>query len=486
MARVLKSADAIKMAHDLFPSFLRQRERVQMLDGWTKGIIPDDQQPFMPKTSTREYGQVREIANSPWLGFIVTSLVQTIFLEGVRMPGKDDNLKAFRTWQRNGWDARQTPLYRAAMSHGAAFAVALPGKDPLTSDKMAVMRGVSAKRMAAFYDDDDTSNWATSVIEAVPYGDPEALSPSDRGWTVRLYDEVAIYSLSCKGDGEDLNQWTYISYEEHEAGVPPVVRYPNSISLDGDSTSEIEPLIPLARRIDQDTFDRLIVQRFGAWKVRYIAGLAKPEDDAAAVATALRLRVEDLLISENAETKFGTLDATDIAGFLSARDSDLRDLSAISQTPPHHMLGLSSNLQAESLAAAEAGLQRKSIEHKTLWGECHEQLFRLTAKINGDIDEVNAYDMQVRWRDMESRSLSQAADALSKLADGLGVPREMLWERIPNWTDLDTERAKALIQDGAIDELLARLTNQAAPRALEGQQPPQPDTGVERGGRVTG
>lgn len=457
MARVMSSASATHLAWMNFPSFLRQREHVDRLDAWHRGTTPENEGPYSPRETTDEYRQLSQIAPTPWLGFVVTSLVQTIFLEGVRMPKAKTNMEAYKTWQRNGWDARQSPLYRAAMAHGMSFGVGLPGTDPLTGARMTKMTAVSARKMAAFYDEDD--DWPSSAIWAFEdVGDSDGLGVrSRRGWYVRLLDETAVHYLYAEGDGEDERQWTYISYEEHPAGVTPVVRYPNSLDLDGRAVGEIEPLIPLARRIDQDTFDRLIVQRFGAWKIRYIAGLAKPDSAQDQVALALRLKVEDLLISDNKDTKFGTLDATDVAGFIAARDADLRDMSAVSQTPPHHMLGLSSNLQAESLAAAEAGLQRKSVEHKTLWGEAHEQFFRLIAKIDGNAAEASAFDMQVRWRDMESRSLAQAADALSKLADGLHVPVEMLWERIPNWTDLDTERAKDLIESGSIDALLADL-----------------------------
>jgi hypothetical protein len=282
----------------------------------------------------------------------------------------------------------------------------------------------------------------------------------DGGYMVRVYDEVATHYIQCRGEGWDRKDWTYISYEEHPLKVPPVARCVNRLDLDGKATGEIEPVIPLLRRIDQDTMDRLVVQRFGAWKIRYIAGMARPSSDQQAIYQAMKLKIEDLLISPDNQTKFGTLDATEIKGFIEAHDADLRVLSAITQTPPHHLLGLSSNLQAEALAAAESGLMRKSVDFKTNAGEFHEQMFRMAATMAGHREEARAFNMQVRWRDTESRSLNQAADALFKLASGLKVPVEMLWERIPGWTDNDSERAKSLIENGSIDALLAELEGQ--------------------------
>jgi hypothetical protein len=89
--------------------------------------------------------------------------------------------------------------------------------------------------------------------------------------------------------------------------------------------------------------------------------------------------------------------------------------------------------------------------------EFYEQMARLSAMVRGDKEEANAYNMQVRWRDTESRSLVQAADALGKLAVQLKIPVEMLWEKVPGWTDNDTARAKSLVEEGGIEALLQEL-----------------------------
>ena len=443
------------MAHQHFPSFLRQKKEVDILDIWHRG--EQKEVIYQPHDVTTEYTELMEKAPTPWLSLIVTAVVQNAELMGVRRAGSSDNMRCWETWQRNRMDGKQAALYRASCAHGLAFGVGMPGVDPLTNAPMTVMSIVSARKMAAFYDDDGEDEFPRLAVRAEPLLGDMGLQV---GWTTRWVDESAVHFLSCKHDGEELSDWTYISYQLHGSAVTPVVRYGAQLDIDGRANSDIKPLIPLAARIDQDTFDRLIVQRFGAWKVRYIAGLARPSGAQDAQAQKMMLRIEDLLIAEDHDTKFGTLDATDLAGFISARDSDLRDMSATSQTPPHHMLGLSSNLQAESLAAAEAGLQRKSRERRTSWGESHESFFRLDAHLRGDIAEATAFDMQVRWRDTESRSMEQAALALGMLATNLKVPVEILWERIPGWTDADVERAKNLVATGGIDTLLAELETQ--------------------------
>lgn len=185
--------------------------------------------------------------------------------------------------------------------------------------------------------------------------------------------------------------------------------------------------------------------------------MAKPDSKTEAAAQRLKLSVEDLLISTSHETKFGVLPASPLKPQIEATDADLRLLAAITQTPPHHLLGLSSNLQAEALAAAESGLQRKSFDFRTNAGEFHEQMARLAAMAEGDMKTAAAFDLQVRWKDTESRSMTQAADSLGKLAVQLKVPVEMLWERIPGWTDDDVQRAKELVEDGSFERLVQEL-----------------------------
>jgi hypothetical protein len=488
----MKQEAARVTAHENFQSFLRSRHQAKLIDKWVRGeqydIDPDDFQdeadavfggrPYKPHNAqtTDEFDDLGTRTPTPWAGLIVRALAQTAFVDGIRMPGKQDNMQAWKTFQANRWDARQGPVHFASIGMGTAYGVVLPGKDPLTGAKRAKMLTRSAKAMAAFYNADD-DEWPDFAIEAhKQYGKNELGQYVHSGWAVRLYDEQVWHRLSCKGDGSDLKDWTYIDHEPHGLPVPPVARCVNRIDLDGRATGEIEPVLPLLRRVDQDVFDRLIVQRFGAWTVRYIAAMAKPAGNAEAA--PLRLSLMDFLVSGDAETKFGAIEGTDPKGFTELTDADLRMLAAVTQTPPHHLLGLSSNLQAEALAAAESGLQRKSADFKMNAGEFHEQMARLTAMVDGNIDEANAFDMQVRWRDTESRSLTQAADALGKMAIQMKIPVEMLWERLPGWTDQDTERAKDIIENGGVDQLLATIADameadQAA--ALAAATPPKPE-----------
>lgn len=462
-------ATAIGMAREHFKSFLEQRADAQVAEDWIRG---NNAQPSKPLQATREYSELQDRAPTPWLGLVVTSVAQALYAEGHRpKKGREDSKVWSKLWQPNGMDARQIPVHRGALGHGLSFVKAKEGLNQLTGEKLTQFRGISALRMAAFYQDLVLDEFPMFTIEA----EPEMIS-GNLGWRVWVTDEEAEYEL-VTADVQGQEKWTYITETRHNAGVPPVVRFANNVDLEGTSHSDITPFIPLASRIDQDTFDRLIVQRFGSWKVRYIAGMAKPSTEEQARLQALALRVEDLLVSPDHETKFGTLDATDLAGYISARDADIRDLAAVTQTPPHHLLGLSPNVSAEGLVEAQAGLMRKVDERKHLFGESWERVLRLGAHMSGMPEEAADFESQMLWKDTESRSLAQSADALGKLATMLGVPFEMLWERIPGWTSKDTEDAKKMVEEQRkADMLMQELALGGAPDFPAGAKPPAPTT----------
>ena len=460
----LKPATAIAMAREHFPEFLAQRAEAEVADQWIRG---ENAKPSRPREQSAETKELEERVPTPWLGLVVTATAQSLYVEGHRPADGRENSQVWkRLWQPNGMDARQIAIHRGALGHGVAFVKAQRGKSMLDGSDLVQFRGVSAMRGAAFYQDPALDEFPMFAIEA----EQERIG-NDVGWRVLLNDETHEYELVTR-DMRGEEKWTFIEHREHNAGVPPFVRFANNLDLDGVSYSDIVPFIPIASRIDQDTFDRLIVQRFGSWKVRTISGMTKPTDEEVARMKALELKVQDILIAENPEARFGTLDATPLDGYIRARDADIRDLAAVTQTPPHHLLGMAPNVGVEGMVEAQAGLMRKVDERKHLFGESWERTLRLGAHMLGMEEEARDFESQMAWKDTESRSLVQAADALGKLAQMLEVPAEMLWERIPGWTTKDTEDAKKLLEERRAEAMLMQELGMGAADGQAAQQPP--------------
>lgn len=439
-------ASTVELTKTLWEQFQTEREHLDLVDKWARGKQPE---PWKPRSANSEYKALQDRSYTPLLNLVVSSLSQACYVDGFRSPLEVDDNPAWKIWQANGFDSRQVAVHRGTFSLGQSFIKVLPGIMP-DRTPMPVVRGISARKMYPVYQNPAEDEWPEYALQ---------VEASGKGWMLSLIDDEVTHRLGIDPESQTLE---YIDFVPHGMGVCPVVRVPNLLDLDGRVMGEVEPFIPVAARIDQVTFDRLMVQRFASWKVRYVAGMAKPETVEEEAAKKLSLRQDDILIAANKDTKFGTLDESPLDGFTAARDSDLMLLSVVSQLPPQYF-GQIANLSADALAMAEASLMRKVAERQATIGEAHEQWMRLAASSVGIDVPVDA---QVKWRDVESRSLAQVADALGKIATQLNFPAQILWEKIPGLTQTDIEEAKRLIEQGdSLQQLFDSLDKQAAPDA---------------------
>lgn len=433
---------------DLLPQWQSERDKLDRIDRWARW---DHDDPHRPRHATAEYRELAARAQAPWGDLVVGSVAQTLYVEGYRRPEAPEDSVGWTIWQANGMDGRQVALHRSALTYGLAFGTCLPGRT-LTGETMPVMRGVSAREMYAVYEDPAHDEWPMYALR---------VRKIKGGYRLQLFDVEVVHEMTVGSIGDKIKYGKPLA---HGVGVPPVVRYKNRFDLEGRSSGEIEPFIPVLGKIDQTSFDRLVVQRFASWIVRTIAGMSVVESAAATDSTVdevkMRLRVEDMLTAESPDTKFGSLPATQLDGFIKAHDSDLSVLAAVSQTPAFELLGQMANLSAEALAAAKSSQTAKSDERKHTFGEDHEQFIRLACHVAGDADGASDFSAQVRWADTSIRSLAQAVDALGKMAQMLGFPPELLWAKVPGFSQQDVDEAKVRLEEsGGMEALLSELVN---------------------------
>jgi hypothetical protein len=440
-------ADVVALIGDeLLPAWQRERRKLDRIDRWARW---HHDAPHKPKRATAEYKELSARAQAPWGDLVVGSVAQTLYVEGYRRPDEPDDATGWRIWQANGFDARQVAIHRSVLTYGLTYATCLPGKT-LAGNPMPVIRGVSPRDMIALYEDPANDDWPLFAL---------AVTKIRGGYRLRVFDESYIYDAKVERVGDKPEPAEPL---EHGAGVCPVVRYKNRFDLEGRATGEIEPLIPLLGKIDQTSFDRLVVQRFASWIVRTIAGMSITESAAAADESVdqakMRLAVEDFLTAEDADTKFGSLPATPLDGFIKAHEADLHVLAAVSQTPAFELMGDLANLSADALAAARASQTAKSDERKHTIGEDHEQLIRLACHLAGDTAGAEDFMAEVRWADTSVRSLAQAVDAYGKMCTMLGYPPELLWPKIPGVSKQDVDEAVKRVKEGSpVDKLLQQL-----------------------------
>jgi hypothetical protein len=136
------------------------------------------------------------------------------------------------------------------------------------------------------------------------------------------------------------------------------------------------------------------------------------------------------------------LDANDLSAYKGAIEEFLKQIAAITRTPPNYLLGQMVNISGDALIAAEKGLTSKVKDKQKDFGGSWEDVMRLAFLAMNDLaNATQAGD--VIWSDPESRTLAQIVDPIVKMRQVLGVPLEVCWQmlgatpqEIQQWTVL--------------------------------------------------
>ncbi|MPZ27533.1 MAG: phage portal protein [Micromonosporaceae bacterium] len=454
----LETADQIKQALEVLRN-TRSREQSRLeriarflhdsVTGAVAGV-------YVPRRATREYRLLVDQSRFNVLDLVVTAVAQNLYVDGFRPTGPggraptSDNAPIWdAVWQPNRMDARQSAIYRDAISYGVSYALVLPG-----DTAPAAITPLSARRLTALYADPANDEWPELAMEV----DHIRTVERRKVMTVRLYDEASVITV----ESDDQLAPRVLSVEQHDLGVVPIVRFRDRYGM-GVSPGKVEPLIPVQQQINQTTFGLAMALQYSAFRQRWATGMEIQEDENGNPIEPFNVAADQMLQSDSPNTKFGTFEQSDLSSYLNARDKQLLHIASVAQIPPHNLLvgaGVS-NISAEALAALEAGHRQDIAEHQVSFGESLEQTLRLAGLAMGDRAAWEDMSAQVVWRDTTPRSLGQVADALGKLAQMLGLPVEILWERLPGFTQQDIDRARQLVQERDAISALDRLVNGA-------------------------
>ncbi|AWY07572.1 portal protein [Streptomyces phage Yosif] len=455
------------LAKQLLAILKRDETRLKRIDRYQQGQHDD---PYMPPQADDEYRLLAKRAVSNWMPLLVGTPAQALYVDGFRRGTVGDtqtprapesSSSEWKHWQRSRLDARQAAVYRGALAFGHSFTVTEKTK------KGVQTKGLSPMKTAALFEDpanDDTPYAALTIVRQ-----PKDETPGKaRLWTSTHEHTVLFKSL------DDEKGVTVGKGVRHGASECPVTRFAASVDLEGRTLGVIEPMIALQNRINQTVFDLLVAQTYTSHEVRYATGMAPPierdedgdpvlDDKGQPKPIPMNHNAKRFLFAEDPDVKFGSLPGGPVSGLIESIDMSIRHLAAVSQTPPHHLLGQIANLSAEALLAAETALSRKIAEFRTAFGESWERVFRLAGELEGDKTSSEDFAGEVVWRDMESRSLAQAADALGKLKDQLGIPERGLWKRVPGVTQTELEDWEQMREDDDAVAQLATSIRRATP-----------------------
>ncbi|WP_346921950.1 phage portal protein [Glutamicibacter creatinolyticus] len=415
--------------------------------------------PHVPSSARAEVREIRNRATLNLIPLLVGIPSQISFIDGLRR-GKNLFPAEWDCWKRSRMQSKQTTIFRTALIYGVSY---VAYEDDARIDKKR-FNLLSTRDTVAFYEDPVNDRFPVYAYTIKSHARDE-----DTPGRAVYYDDTQVIHYDLTVEGELTNPDAFA----HGLGVCPVVRFVCQPDDAGNTRGVIETMIPVQDRVNQTSFDLLMTQSFSSWKLRWASGMLgdpvfddngdpKVDADGNQVYKPIQISQSTWITVDDPAAKVGTLDETPLEGFIEAFELAVRHFAVVGQLPPHSLLGTMANLSPETLQAAMSQTLRFGHVLKTSWGESMQDLFALVAKDTGLVDDVDAYEAEVRWRDMSDNTLAAVVDALGKAAQMLGVPGRGLWGKLPGFTTGDVEMLEDLAAEQGLDAQVDEPTFDAA------------------------
>ena len=446
------------------------RDDAQDINEWDNYLAGRHRPVYIPDNADAEFVEIARRAPLNMIPLVINSVTQVCHVEGFRhskaldAASEDDPTDGLPpemvVWQRNRMDARQLPAVQAYANHGIVYT--LTRRDP-RDESLARFECYTALQACALYSDpvnDTAPEWAV-VIKKGDLSNPRE---------VHLYGETDWWILTQRPKG---GGWAVEEMGPHGNSECPLSRATLRMNLNGRPTGLTEQLVVPQDQINQTSFDVLTTQSWGAFKVRTATGMTVPirrwtrtdielafpeptpestpeeveayndrprigdpmlDREGQEIPLPIPMSLKRTLVAEDPDTKFGTLDETDLRPYLDALDARIKHFAAISQTPATYFMGEMANLSAESLKAAEVSKARRDDEIRLGLGEMWERALTLAMEIEGESDRASDVGTELKWADKDPSSFAATVDALGKMVEMLEVPPTFAWEMIPGMT----------------------------------------------------
>lgn len=442
----------------------RRTGTINRLDRYHSGDHPPPNHIRRIRAET-EYEELLKQAVTNWPELIVASVEQRLAVTGFRFADEKADSDIWDIWQRNSLDARSGLVHEAALVNGRAYVIVWG------DGKLAKITPEHASTTVVAYATDGVTR--TAALRRWRDGSR---------WYCTLYLPDGLYKFEGPEQDSvpDKDKWGIRTVSGEAWPLPnplrvvPVVEFAVNRSLRptmfGTGCGEFERVTPIIDRINTTIFAGLLAQAYASFPVRALIGVEpqyerrvdsagepvlddNDEEIMDPVSPIENLAVDRLITLEDPNAKLVSLPESNLENYIKAVESHVRHLAAITQTPAHYLLGQMVNLSADAIRAAEAGLISKVSRHKIDLGEPWEEVMRLALKAQDPSDaRADQVDGETLWKDSESRSLAEQADAATKLATVL--PQGAVWERVLQASPQEISRWRSQSAEDGIAALL--------------------------------
>lgn len=455
-------------ANKLHDELRRRQPDIELHRRYADG---DSDNPTIEERASRAFQRIVGLSKTNLSGLIIEATAERLAIQGFRFgdePTADS--EAWKIWQASDFDGESELLIGESLTVGRSFVMVEP---PGLFDKYPRLYAEDASQMVLAY----APGRRTERLAGWKEWQDE--------WTgdvfANLFLPDGIYKLRARNPGPSTPgvaqtlSWRFrdelTQVEANPLGEVPIWEVPNRPKLSpSDVRSEISDVLTDQDACNHIALNALIAAEYGAFRQKWMTGIDIPRDPLTGKAVEpFDVAVNRLLVSENAESRFGDFNATDLKPYIELYESRVKHMAAVSRTPVAMLLGGMVNISAEALALSVAGLVQK-VKRKTRYIEQpFESALRACFTLMND-PRGSADIAETIWVDPEIRSAAQQADAAVKLVSGDVISAQTAQELYLGMTETQRSRDDAWrSQNSSMLQLADVLSRQQQP-ALTARQ----------------
>lgn len=376
--------------------------------------LVDDDHPLPDSRETSEkFARIAGLSTTNLTGLAVEATAERMSVEGIRIGDTPDADKAFwdNVWQRSDFDAGSQDAITSALVYSRSMVSVEP---PSSSSQFSRLHYEDPRQV---------------VIAHGPNGERRAaLKVFTDDWTGDTFGTLYLPNVIVKMVQSNRSAMTVPGVSRWLARSPgredAVVRNPLGEvpffelqnKLTGSIRSEVAPLVTPQKRLNQVVFSTDSVAEWGAFRQKWATNIEVPRDASGAPVAPYEPHVSKLLVAEG-DAKFGEFGVSDMDPYIRLAQDVAAHISRLSRVPITYFLSNISNLGGDALALLISGLVLKCARRVKGYEPGIEGAARLALRAQGD-PRARTANIEVKWADMETRSMAQSADAAVKLTAG--------------------------------------------------------------------
>lgn len=398
---------------------------------------------MLPESVREDCGDRLPTLRVNFARLVVDAIEERLDVRGFRMPSADDEIDALMwlIWEANNLSEWSQLAHLEAMIHGRSYVMVWADADgfpriTVESGRQTVVWQMpgSPHRIAALkrWVDPDGHAYANLFL-------PNQITK----WVSRTkiamdpyLTEAQLFQTYSGHDPYAWWDWSAIPATGYELradpipnplGAVPVVPLNNRKRLLNWGESELTDVLPLVDAINKLSTDMLVSAEYHATPRRYATGIEITTDAQGNVIDPFTKLKGRNWLAESTDTTFGQFPEAKLDGFTTAINALISQIGAMAALPPHYLGIASEPGSADAIRSSEAALVTKCRRRQMQFGGAWEEVMRLALNVLYGYDRVGLSQMETIWRDPETRTIAQAADAAVKMAQ-IGVPLEQVAE----------------------------------------------------------